>query len=96
VKDVQEEKDKSKNKDKKKVSEEKGDPDAKEPEGKTIVVSTDALQSLVLDSVSDLLEKGVLAETEDGKKIDLKKNLEYEEEADEKKKKKEKREADNK
>ena len=53
-----------------------------------IVVQATDIESLVLHSVSDLLDKGVLAETEDGHKIDLKKNIES------KKKKKSKEEGE--
>ncbi|UCH88915.1 MAG: hypothetical protein JSV49_11870 [Thermoplasmata archaeon] len=43
---------------------------------KTILVDANDIQTLVLHSVSELLDKGVLEETEDGKKIDLKQNTE--------------------
>lgn len=55
-------------------------------DGKTIIVGARDIESLVLDSVSDLLEKGVLVETEDGHKIDLKSRVEVTDDKKEKKK----------
>jgi hypothetical protein len=43
---------------------------------KTIIMGADDMQSLVIHTVSDLMDKGVLVESEDGKKIDLKENVE--------------------
>lgn len=40
---------------------------------KTIMANTNDLQTAVLDSISDLLDKGVLVESGNGQKIDLKK-----------------------
>jgi hypothetical protein len=48
----------------------------KEGEEKTIMVDANDIQTLVLSSVNDLMDKGVLVETEGGKKIDLKDNTE--------------------
>jgi len=54
-------------------------------EKKTIVVGAADIQTLVLDSVSELMDKGVLAESDDGKKIDLKENIEDKEKVKKKK-----------
>ena len=65
---------------KKKTDEKKSASDEDKPEGdkkeKTIIMGADDIQSLVIHTVSDLMDKGVLAESEDGKKIDLKENIE--------------------
>ena len=80
--------------DKKKKSKEKPETrtEGKEEdeESKTIVVSAGDIQSLVLDSVSDLLEKGVLEESKNGTKIDIKDKFSEGKEKEKKQKKKDK------
>jgi hypothetical protein len=83
VKDEKKVQSKSVEKDKEKSSGSKN-------EKKTIVVEATDIESLVLHSVSELLDKGVLEETEDGHKIDLKKDIE----AEKKKKKRSKEEGE--
>ena len=65
---------------KKKSKEEKAtsdkDSDGEDKKEKTIIMGAEDIQSLVIHTVSDLMDKGVLAESEDGKKIDLKENVE--------------------
>jgi hypothetical protein len=65
---------KKKSKDEKKDGEE--EPDMEDKEEKMIIMGAEDIQSLVIHTVSDLMDKGVLAESEDGKKIDLKENIE--------------------
>ena len=75
---VDEPKKKSKKKAKKKVDD--GGFEEIADKNKTIIIGEAELETLVIDTVSDLLDRGVLAESEDGTKIDLKKNIEYDKE----------------
>jgi hypothetical protein len=69
----------------------KKDEENKEEEKKTIMVDANDIQTLVLNSVSDLMDKGVLVETEGGKKIDLKDKVDTAKDKDDKKKTEKKR-----